>query len=140
MSICRRAIFTEGFPSPGPLPPEEGIQAPNGFFQGLLFLAEGEADVGLAVLRVLVEDARRNRRHADVFDEMAAEDDVVVEAERAEVGADIVGGGRRLDEEPHAPQLLDESVALAAIEGGETLVVLRADRQGRRGGMLERRR
>jgi hypothetical protein len=68
MSVWRRAIFIEGLPSPCPLPPGEGIQPLDRFLQGVFFLAEGEADVGLAELGVFVEGARGDRGDADVLD------------------------------------------------------------------------
>src|SRR6266508_260997 len=151
MSIWMRATFTDpiplprppsggrrGFPHPNPLPPGEEAEAADRLAEGFFLLAEGEAGVGLAVTRVLVESAGRDRGHADFFDEIAAKSDVVVESERAEVGTDVISAGGRIDSKTEGRQLRDQVVAPAAIRGGEVPVIVRADRESRGGGVLER--
>ena len=72
----------------------------------LPLLAEREAHVAAALLGVVVEDARRDRRDADLLDQVADEGAVVVEAERPEVGADEVrarGGRTREADAGRAP-------------------------------------
>jgi len=48
-------------------------QAGFGGGQGLFFFAEGEADLGGAVLWIVVEARTRDRRYADFFDEIFCE-------------------------------------------------------------------
>jgi hypothetical protein len=56
---------------------------------------------------------------------VAAEGDVVVEAEGAEIRADVVSTGGRPDDEPEPRELRDEGVSFAAVEREEPRVVLR---------------
>src|SRR2546423_12720983 len=66
------------------------VQSLAGAQQGLVLFAEAEADLLCAARRVAVKRRAGDAGDADLLDEMARERNVVREAERADVGHDVV--------------------------------------------------
>ena len=89
-------------------------------------LGEAEARDG-ADRRLGVEGRDRNRRDAMPLDQIAAEGDIVVAAERREVDVEEIGAGARQDREAARREAGGEAVAAALVAGahrGEIGIVL----------------
>src|SRR6266545_5238680 len=106
--------------------------------EALLPLAEREPDVRPAVLGVVVEEGRGDRRDADLVDQVPAEAHVVLETEHAEVGADKISAGGHRYFEADPPQRFDEVVSLGLVVGAELRVVPLGSFEGGGGAVLER--
>ncbi|KAJ3051916.1 hypothetical protein HK102_011970, partial [Quaeritorhiza haematococci] len=115
-------------------------EPPGGLVEGLLALAEAEADVGAAEVLVLEEAGAGDGRHADLADELAGEGDVVGRAEGGDAGHDVVGALGGLELEADFPEGLAEAVAARLVGGGEVVVVGPGEAVGDRARLLERGR
>src|SRR5207253_5306731 len=113
------------------------LQPPDGGLESLHLLAEREAHVAAPSLGLVVESRRRDRRDAHLLDQVFAESDVVLETEAAEIGADVVGAGRRAHSETDARELAHQVVAPLAVAGQEPVVIFRPCRQSAGRGVLE---
>src|SRR5258708_37944424 len=106
---------------------EAGFGGGEGFF----FFAEGEADLGGAVLGVVVEAGAGDAGYADFFDEIFGEGDVagiggifgLVKTEMGDVGHDVVGAAGLVDSEAGGGEDFEEALALGGVGGGELVVV-----------------
>src|SRR5436190_11573894 len=79
--------------------------------QGLVFLAETEADLRAARGAVAVEAAARHAGDADIRHQMPRERDVVREAEGRDVRHDVVRALRRVTDESRVAQDAEQALA-----------------------------
>ncbi len=117
------------------MPQELGAKFGQALFGGgerFFFFAEGEADLGGAVVWVVVEAGARDRSDADFFDEIFCEAHVaggggkalrVGIGERGNVGHDVVGAARFVDLEAGSGENFQQSRALFGVSRGEFVVV-----------------
>src|SRR3989338_6038013 len=116
------------------------LQTAFGLRQRLGFLAKGEAHLLRSILGILVEAGARNRRDANVLDEVIYKFRVVHIAEGGDVGHDVISSRRAVAVKAAVVKNSQQPVAPRRVVGGELLVVLRTEGDCRGGCLLQGRR